>query len=48
MDQFWIVHADENGYWAEVADLPGCFAAGADLDELVEAVGEAVGLYLPE
>lgn len=40
------VHKDENGYWAEVADLPGCFAAGRDVPELFEALGEAIGLYL--
>lgn len=40
------VHTDDNGYWAEVVDLPGCFASGADLPELFEAIGEAIGLYL--
>jgi predicted RNase H-like HicB family nuclease len=40
------VHRDENGYWGEVVDLPGCFASGTDLPELFEAIGEAIGLYL--
>lgn len=34
--------------WAEVDDLPGCFAAGRDMDELREALSEAISLYLSE
>jgi predicted RNase H-like HicB family nuclease len=41
------VHAEESGMlWAEVLDLPGCFASGANLDELREALEEAISLYL--
>ena len=32
--------------WAEIAELPGVFASGADLDELREALAEAIGMYL--
>ena len=32
--------------WAEVEELPGCFAAGQDTDELSAALEEAIGLYL--
>ncbi len=32
--------------WAEIAELPGCFASGRDLDELREALAEAIALYL--
>jgi predicted RNase H-like HicB family nuclease len=39
-------HAEGDGYWSEVRELPGCFASAATLSELREAVGEAVGLYL--
>jgi len=40
---------EENGrLWAEVSELPGCFASGKDLDELLEAVNEAVALYLED
>jgi len=41
---------EEPGYelWAEVAELPGCFASGADMDELWEVLAEAIGLYLSE
>jgi predicted RNase H-like HicB family nuclease len=29
-----------------VKELPGCFASGHDLDEMKEALVEAIGLYL--
>ena len=35
-----------DGFWAEVEDLPGCFASGATMAELDEALDEAVGIYL--
>ncbi len=41
-----LVHEEDGSYWAEVAELPGCFASGRDLDELREAVVEAITLYL--
>jgi predicted RNase H-like HicB family nuclease len=41
-----FVHEEDGAYWAEVADLPGCFASGHDLGELREAVVEAITLYL--
>lgn len=34
--------------WAEVEELPGCFASGRDMDELREALSEAVSAYLSE
>jgi predicted RNase H-like HicB family nuclease len=40
------IQAEGQGFWAHVLDLPGCFASGGTLDELHEALGEAVGLYL--
>ncbi len=43
------VHEGEDGtLWAEVLDLPGCFAAGDNLDELREALGEAISLYVAD
>ena len=36
------IHQEDGSYWAEVIDLPGCFASGATLDELKEAVVEAI------
>lgn len=32
--------------WAEVEELPGVFASGQDMDELREALSEAISLYL--
>jgi len=41
------VHEEENGsLWAEVLELPGCFASGGNLEELREALEEAISLYL--
>jgi predicted RNase H-like HicB family nuclease len=34
--------------WAEVLELPGVFATGTDMDDLREALAEAIGLYLSE
>lgn len=42
------VHEDEEMLWAEVLDLPGCFASGATLDELREALQEAISLYVAD
>lgn len=43
-----VVHQERDGFWAEIDELPGCFASGRTLSELTEAVGEAAGLYLDE
>ena len=40
------VHPEEGSFWAEVRELPGCFASGDSMDELWEALGEAISLYL--
>lgn len=38
---------EEGGtFWAEVRELPGCFASGESIAELIEALREAVTLYL--
>ncbi len=39
------IRAEDGGYWAEVEQLPGCFASGQTLDELAEALDEAIWLY---
>lgn len=39
------VHREEDHYWAEVVEMPGCFAAGATLAELGESLDEAVALW---
>lgn len=42
------VHDEGDNIWAEVVELPGCFASGADMDELREALEEALAMYLSE
>jgi predicted RNase H-like HicB family nuclease len=43
------VHDEGDGMlWGEVDELPGCFASGKNLDELVEAMTEAITLYVAE
>lgn len=41
-----VIHYEDGGIWAEIPELPGCFASGRTLAELTDAVEEAVGLYL--
>jgi predicted RNase H-like HicB family nuclease len=45
-----IHHEPDQDYalWAEVDELPGCFASGRDMEELQEALSEAVSQYLSE
>jgi len=42
------VHVEDESemLWAEVLDLPGCFASGENLETLLEALEEAISLYL--
>lgn len=40
------VHREDGSYWAQVRELPGCFASGDTVAELIESVEEAVALYL--
>jgi predicted RNase H-like HicB family nuclease len=42
------IHHDDGSYWAEVPELPGCFAAGDSLDELFESLHEGIRLYLAD
>lgn len=41
-----IVHHEDDHVWAEVEEYPGCFASGDNLDELREALEEALSMYL--
>jgi predicted RNase H-like HicB family nuclease len=41
-----VIHYEDGEIWAEIPELPGCFASGRTLAELTDAVEEAVGLYL--
>jgi predicted RNase H-like HicB family nuclease len=40
------VHHEDGAYWAEISELPGCFAAGDTPAELIESLEEAAMLYL--
>lgn len=42
------IHREDGSYWADVSELPGCFAAGDTLDELIDSLREGVELYLAE
>lgn len=41
-----VYPAEEGGYWAEVADLPGCITEADTLDELVINLNEAIEGWL--
>lgn len=40
------VHVESGHVWASVPSLPGCFASGATLAELREALVEAITLWM--
>ncbi len=42
------IHHEDGSYWAEVSELPGCFASGETLDELIVSLGEGIEIYLAE
>lgn len=37
-----VLHKEENGYWAEVPALKGCFSQGDTIEELKENIKEAI------
>lgn len=42
------IHMEDGSYWAVVSELPGCFASGDTLDELVESLREGIALHLAD
>lgn len=48
MDLTARMRIEEGSYWADVLELPGCFAAGDTLDELFRSLQESVALYLDD
>jgi predicted RNase H-like HicB family nuclease len=42
------VHPEDGSYWADVQELPGCFASGDTLDELFNSIREGIELYLAD
>ena len=44
-----LVRKEPDGsFWAEVKELPGCFASGFSIEELQGALLEAIQMSLPE
>ena len=44
-----VVREEADGsFWAEVKELPGCFASGFSVEELQEALLEAIQMSLPD
>lgn len=43
-----VFHPEESGYSANVPDLDGCCSQGETLDETVEMIAAAIGLYLSD
>lgn len=41
-----IVRKNEDGLWAEIPKLPGCYSQGSDLTRLQNNLNEAVSLHL--
>lgn len=42
------VHLEGGSYWADVPELPGCFATGDTFDELFDSLQEGIELYLAD
>jgi len=40
------IHEEDGTYWADVLELPGCFAAGDTLNDLLDSLKEGIALYL--
>lgn len=40
------IHRESDHVWAEVAEMPGVFATGGSIAELLEALEEAIGVWL--
>ena len=37
-----VLHKEDNGYWAEVPALKGCYTQGDSIDEIKENIKEAI------
>ncbi len=37
-----IIHKEENGYWAEVPALKGCYSQGETIEEITANIKEAI------
>lgn len=43
-----LIHKENDSYWGECPELPGCFSQGETTEELMKNMREAIGLYLDE
>jgi len=41
-----IIHKEEDGYWAEVPALKGCFTQGETVDDIKKNIKEAINGWL--
>jgi predicted RNase H-like HicB family nuclease/DNA-binding XRE family transcriptional regulator len=48
MNYHFIVHKEDNGYWAECCELEGCLTQSDTMEELHTSCEEALNLYLEE
>lgn len=37
-----VLHKEDNGFWAEVPALKGCFSQGDTIEEVTENIKEAI------
>lgn len=40
-----VIHKEDNGYWAEVPALKGCFSQGETMEEITENIKEAINAW---
>ena len=40
-----IIHKEENGYWAEVPALKGCYSQGETMEEITENIKETINTW---
>ena len=40
-----VIHKENNGYWAEVPALKGCFSQGETMEEITENIKEAINAW---
>ena len=41
-----VLHKEENGYWAEVPALKGCYTQGESVEEIEKNIKEAITAWL--
>jgi len=48
MHYHFKIHKEDNGFWAECIELPGCITEGNTKSELFENMKQALNTYLDE